>query len=316
MPRLLTYALIVLLTAATAYLGWRFHRIGAPGSAGISELTTPDRAAPPRTRKANDKRKPPVPHLVRQLTQPGKHLSEQIEAVRALPDDLDHAEFTALVDILHQTSPPKTDPGRWYTLQNEIMEVLRQPRFTREGYPGAMAGLVADRHADPVMRDYAAQHLALYLGDRADSLPEETLNNALDALLGVLSGSREAHQQVAGTTLMALCDLDTRRPGLLNTRRPVLEASIANFLAPESQASLANRIAAIQAAGRMTFTALRPEIRSLAEAETTNASLKLSSIAALGYFADPADKTFLTNLAEGSSKLRFAASTALKNFDN
>ena len=45
-------------------------------------------------------------------------------------------------------------------------------------------------------------------------------------------------------------------------------------------------------------------------------SVRLSSIAALGYFADPADKPFLTDLAKSDSRLRFAAITALKNYDN
>ncbi|MGB6222894.1 HEAT repeat domain-containing protein [Haloferula sp.] len=314
MSRLLAYALILILAGATVLLGIKVLSQGGDDIAQVPEpdRTTPDRTTPDRTMPT---RPPATPHLVRQLVDPSKHLEEQIEAVRGLPDDLTAEEFAALIAILHQPAPPKADPGRWYALQNEIMEVLRQPRFTWEGYSGALADLVADRNADPVMRDYAAQHLALYLGDRADQLPEEDSSAALDSLLGVLRGSRESHEMVSGTTLMALCDLNTRRPELLEEHRSTLGPAILALVTGERSASMSNQVAAIQAAGRMGFPETLPAIRSFASGEAPNPSVELSSIAALGYFADPEDKALLTELAEGDTRLRFAARSALKNYD-
>ncbi|MEM1085138.1 MAG: HEAT repeat domain-containing protein [Verrucomicrobiota bacterium] len=311
MKSVLVTGTIGVLAAATAFLGWKAY---GPGPSDTTSAPAVETAPRTDNNQPLNEAKAPVPHLIRELTSPGKHLSEQIEAVRNLPDDLDEAEFEALIAILHQPSPPKTDLGRWYTLQNEIMEVLREPRYRWDGYPGAMSDLVTDRHADPVMRDYAAQHLALYLGDRADRLESETTSAALDAFVDVISGSREAHEQVAGTTLMALCDLNSRRPEILEDHRAALESAIEGLMSPDAGASLSNQIAAIQSAGRLDFPSLRPNIRSLAGSEAANASLRLSSIAALGYFADPSDRAFLTDLAEGESRLRYAARTALKNF--
>ena len=42
--------------------------------------------------------------------------------------------------------------------------------------------------------------------------------------------------------------------------------------------------------------------------------MRLSSIAALGYYALPQDLAFLEQLAKGQTRFRFAAQTALKNF--
>lgn len=313
MNRLSLYALILLLLGATVFLGIEVYgnKDGREEESSSSEQGRGERTRPSPKAASH---KPPVPHLVRQLADPSKHLSEQIEAVRGLPDDLTPEEYTALLDIIHQASPPNLDSGRWYTLQNEIMEVLRQPRFEWDGYTGAMAGLVSDRNADPVMRDYAAQHLALHLGERGDELPRERIDQGMNAFLGVLKGGREAHEQVAGTTLMALCDLNTRRPDLIEPHRAALGETIVALVSGERSASMSNQVAAIQAAGRMNFPETLPDIRRFASGGAPNPSVELSSIAALGYFADPVDKSFLVELAQGSGRLRFAAQTALRNF--
>jgi len=253
-------------------------------------------------------------YVVRQLIDASKHLSEQIEAIRSLPADLTEEEYAALIDLLHQSSPNGVRPNTWTTLQNEIMEVLRSDRFDWKGYAPAMAEILLDKGADPIMRDYAAQHLVLYLGDHAKTLSKDQLDQSFDALLAVLQGNREARHQVIGTTLMALCNLNTRHSQLLDSHRPVLAQTIKDLLGNDKSITMSNQIAAIQAAGRLRFEETLPMIRQFAKGEAPNASARLSSIAALGYFADPTDKSFLENLANSQSKLRFAAKTALKKY--
>ncbi|GHC40170.1 HEAT repeat domain-containing protein [Roseibacillus persicicus] len=256
----------------------------------------------------------PTPHLVRQLLRNELLLEEQIEAVRALPSDLSPEEFDSLFQIIKEPAPATVNAARWYTLQNEIMEVLRDSRFHWSQYPVEMAALMADRNVDPVVRDYSAQHLALYLGDRSHEVEQTVIDPVMESYLALLQGEREAFEQVTGTAMMALCDLSSKRPELVEPYRDSLEAIFLSIASQERPATLANQISAIQASGRMGFVSLLPVVRELAKDPSSNPSIQLSSVAALGYFADSADKPFLLELAQSSQRVRFAAAAALKNY--
>jgi len=172
---------LCLLLAMIAGLLWHGLEEGTHGNQESHVTTKSGRDATGRKNKSSR-----TPYLVRQLIDPSKHLEEQIEGVRALPSDLTEEEFISLIDILRDPVPAGMKPGRWSTLQNEIMEVLRDSRFREQDYAPAIAGLVKDRNLEPVMRDYAAQHLALYLADPA--VPLETFEEGMAAFLFVLEG--------------------------------------------------------------------------------------------------------------------------------
>lgn len=256
-----------------------------------------------------------VPHMVRQLVDPSLHFEEQIQAVRQLPDELTEGEFEALMKLLRQPNPQRVSQSRWYALQNEIMEVLGQPRFTWPRYCQHLSELLVDRHVDPVVRDYAAQHLALYLArPRIDG---EEFDRGMSAFLQVFQGEREAYEQVTGTSLLALSDLSNRcdqenlQPFLSHLNEAVQE-----LVSGDRLSSLSNQVSAIQAAGRMGFSDCLPAIRKLAANSESHSSLRLSAIAALGYFASSEDHTLLEDIAQSSSSLRFAARTALSRLPN
>ena len=255
-----------------------------------------------------------TPYLVNTLIDPSLHLDEQIEAIRALPTDLTDGEFQALIALLKDDVPSTMNESVWSTLQNEIMEVLRHRRFNLSQYPQAIAGILSDREASPIMRDYAAQHLSLYLSDRASSLEETVIHSSLNSLLTVLNGSREAEQQVTGTTLMALCDLNEKQSQLLQSHRPAIDQAVLKLLDFNHPVTFSNRISALQAAGRLKVTEALPQVRQMATSEEIKHSYRLSAIAALGYYAEAEDQSFLEEVAQGDSKFRFAAQTALKNF--
>ena len=255
-----------------------------------------------------------VPAIVRRLADPSLHLDERIEAVRGLPTDLSDSETAALVAIFHQGTPGDTSASKWYVLVNELMEVMRQPRYEWDGFGEAMEDLMGDRHLDPVVRDYAAQHLAHWLGDTRNPTPSgEQWARSMNSYLAVLGGEREAFEPVVGTSLMALSELhENRGPESLEPIREELGVLITGYVTGKRPASVANRISAIQAAGRTSMTGALPEIRELARNPDANPSLRLSSVAALGYFRDPSDKPFLEDLAASDDRLRFAAREALK----
>jgi hypothetical protein len=259
-------------------------------------------------------RRSAVPAMVKNLVDPARHLDERIEAIRSLPTDLSQAETAAVVEIFYQGTPDSTSAGKWYVLVNELMEVLRQPRHEWSGFGSTMEDLMKDRHLDPVVRDYAAQHLAHWLGDsRISAVTDEVWAQAMATYLTVLGGEREAFEPVVGTSLMALSELyEKRGPESFAPIRNQFAPLLSDYITGKRPASMANRISAIQAAGRISMSEALPQVRELARNPESNPSLRLSSVAALGYFKDPADKPFLEELASSDDRLRFAAREALK----
>jgi hypothetical protein len=311
MKRITINVLAILLLALGIWLG---IRLLSPPPEPTHTENAPSRSRPPARSAARPPS--PAPILIRKLSDPSLHDAERISAIRDLPSDLSNEENQALIDLLRQPAPAGIGISDWYMVLNEIMEVLRQPRFVWPGYGEAMAGLTTDRHVDPVVRDYSAQHLALYLADQAQTRQAASFRPGMDAFMSVLRGEREAHEEVTGTILMALCDLKSKRPAEdFAAYDQAIALVVTDFVTGTRPASRSNRISAIQAAGRMGYREALPTIREFARDGAPDPSLRLSSIAALGYFHDPADRQFLQQLAGSDDSLRFAAAEALKNFN-
>jgi hypothetical protein len=313
MKRPVINILAILLLSVGVWIGVRSL---SPPPAAVEGDRAPTPARTQASARAAAKSPSPAPILIRRLSDPALHRAERIAAIRELPSDLSSEENQALMDLLRQPAPERVGISTWYMVLNEIMEVLRQPRFDWPGYGEAMADLMTDRHVDPVVRDYSAQHLALYLGDEAETRRADSFSPGMDAFLSVLRGEREAHEEVTGTILMALCDLKSKRPAedFAAYDEPI-SLVVTDFVTGTRQASRSNRISAIQAAGRMGYREALPTIRAFARDGAPEPSLRLSSIAALGYFSDPEDRPFLQQLARSDDRLRFAATAALKNFN-
>ena len=256
----------------------------------------------------------PVPSLVRQLVDPSLHLDEQIRAVRNLPSDLSELELASLIELIRQPQPENTSLSVWSTVVNEIMNVLREPRFRWPDYGQEMAGIMIDRHVDTVTRDYAAQHLGKWLSHPRDFYPENAFDTGLDGFVQLLGGDREAQQSVMGTALLSLCDLRRNRgEEPFGNHVEALEGVIYDLAVRKRPCSLPNQLAAIQAAGRMQVESALPAIRELAHSKEANPSVRLNSVAALGYYGSNEDIAFLEELSKSKDRLRFAAQTALEN---
>lgn len=307
--QLIALASLVLVTGVALVIRDRMRDDG-----GTAVPQQPHVGKSAETREVEPARPSRMPDLIAMLADPSLHESRQIEAVRGLPGALTQGEFEELMELIRGPVPANRSAGTWHVIVNEIMNVLREPRFHLKGYGGAMAGMVADQGADPVIRDYAAQHLALSLDRVAHAPTAADFQLAMETFLTVAASGDEAFHDVTGTILMSLTAVsETLHPGDLAPYRDRLGAVIVALVSGERKASLSNQISAIQAAGRLGFPEALPAIRSYAAGNAPNPSIRLSSVAALGYFADPADRPFLQQLAASDDKLRFAAQTALKN---
>jgi hypothetical protein len=169
-----------------------------------------------------------------------------------------------------------------------------------------------------MVRDYAIQHLAQWIAPAGGDITPGEENPgqarlALDAIAAAAADPALAGSTVSGTALMALLDASSRLPATATTwdsLRPYLAEVITG------QATAANhfRISAIQAVALRGDITQLPAIRDLATRDSTDPGLRLSSIAALGLYAAPADRPFLESLAIGTTKFRHAAQSALTRY--
>jgi hypothetical protein len=304
-------ALPILIGTAVVIIDRTRHRATAPVETGPNHEASRKAVGPAREGPSR------MPELIAKLTDPAVHHSRHLESVRALPDDLSQAEFDELMAFIRGSLPEGFKLASWHVIVNEIMNELRSTRFKIGGYAYAMSGMVLDKSADPVVRDYAAQHLALCL-DRVSHNPTETeFRFIMETFLKVLTGSDEAFHGVTGTILMSITAVsETFRTEDLAPYRVRLDPAIVALVSGDTPASLSNRISAIQAAGRLGVTQALPAIRDLARGSAPSPAIRLSAVAALGYFHHPEDRDFLKDIAANDNSLRTAAESALKNYPN
>lgn len=281
-------------------------------SESASALTTAE-SVRPAARKV-------TPHLVRTLIDPTLHLEEQVEAVRSLPDDLTAEEFQGLFALFSEPVPDHLTAAHWHTLLNEAMEVLRESRFAHHSYLPSLSVVLQDIHLDPTIRDYAAQHLALHLSTPILQSNPTARKQGLEALLAAAAARRASELQVAGTSLMALCDHFENHPGDLSAHENELGDLLGSIFEGENVSERSLLTSAIQVAGRLQIATHRDLILALSKGEGPLAerfpSLQLSAISALGRYQHPEDRPHLEALASKASPLRFAARNALRSFDN
>lgn len=233
----------------------------------------------------------------------------------ASPEEIDH--FYSLLD----RQPTSGTEEAWWVTVNEIMEQLRKNGLGPERYTNALLTLIEDPAQHPVLRDYAIQHLTQWLvpATADESIPSEQnpekISQSLQSIAALIPTAAQDGSTVAGTALMALVDASSRLPETTTT--PIwnsLETFFSETIAGETTVPPHTRISVVQAAAILSREAHLPAIRSLATSEETAPSLRLSSIAALGYYAHPQDQAYLQSLSTTPHRYQQAARTALKRF--
>lgn len=112
------------------------------------------------------------------------------------PEDRD-----ALLAYLSQPQPHALKSGEWEERVNEILNLLR-------AQPGGVPGLadlmlhMAERDANPVLRMYALQHIALWIPDESIVEKREAMIQYLHQLLN------RPNDPLAGSALLFLTDLE------------------------------------------------------------------------------------------------------------
>jgi hypothetical protein len=283
----------------------------------------PERAAVPAPGPAVDAAAmapaPAKPRFVGQIEQiedPGLHWEQRIQAVRSLPGKLGDASVDRLFEFLKQ--PPASGQDNWYLVCNEIMEVMRKRNLAPGLYTRKHLELIQSPVSDPMIRDYAAQHLAQWISGIDPQAREADPDIAKEAFTGMCEEAikpANAQLTLTGTTLNALTDAVLNGGEAIRGRKDEVARLALDVLENRhAEASAVNRATALQAAARLNAPGLNEICRQLAADATVPVDVRLSSIAALGQVGGSEDLTFLRAYTQDPA-FKFAAAAAVTRLE-
>lgn len=242
----------------------------------------------------------------------------RLNLARQIDLDLTPDAIDLLFEALHKkmTGPNET----WWVVMNEIMEQMRKKGVAPERFGNELISLVEDSTQTEVARDYAVQHLSLWIAPESGNVPSETSQDvstrALESIASTITDPSIAHTSIPGTAIMALTAAASNLSP--ETMAPVwlkLDPAMTSMLKGETRVPLSTRTTIIQSVALRGSSSHLPLIQSLARDEAVNPSMRLSSIAALGIYGSENDRAYLTSLVEGQTRYRYAAQSALKKFN-
>lgn len=253
---------------------------------------------------------------IEQIEDPGLHWEQRVQAVRALPGKLGEASVDRLFEFLKQ--PPAVGQENWYLVCNEIMEVMRKRNLAPGIYTRKHLELIQSASSDPMIRDYAAQHLAQWISGidaQAREADGETAKGAFTSLCEEAAKPANAQLTLTGTTLNALTDAVLNGNEAMRGRKDeVARVALDVLQNRHAEASAVNRATALQAAARLDAPGLNEICRQLAADTTAPVDVRLSSIAALGQVGGPEDLSLLRTYAKDET-FKFAAAAAVTRLE-
>jgi hypothetical protein len=253
---------------------------------------------------------------IEQIEDPGLHWEQRVQAVRSLPGKLGDASVDRLFEFLKQ--PPAAGQENWYLVCNEIMEVMRKRNLAPGLYTRKHLELIQSGASDPMIRDYAAQHLAQWISGIDANAREANPDVAMGAfgeMCAEATKPANAQLTLTGTTLNALTDAVLNGNEAMRGRKDeVARLALEVLQNRHAEASAVNRATALQAAARLDAPVLSGICRELAADTTAPVDVRLSSIAALGQIGGPEDLALLRTYAKDET-FKFAAAAAVTRLE-
>lgn len=307
----ITIILATALLLGAAGLAW--WNPTAPEAA--SELTGPTpKTARPSAQRASLK----TPPKWASLTNHTLSTDVRLDLARSIDTDLNSTEIDLLLASFTHT-PPHHSREQWWLVLNEIMEQMRKKGVASDRLGPALTALVRDPSQPEVVRDYAVQHLSQWIAPPTPDTPSETspeaITAALQSIAATITDPSITHTSIPGTALMALTAVDLPEDTIIPVWRK-LDPSLSAILKGETYGSLATKTTIIQSAALRDSEIHLPLIQVFARDEQMNPSMRLSSIAALGIYRSETDRDYLTSMATGSTRYRYAAQSALKKLSH
>lgn len=234
--------------------------------------------------------------------------ADRVDAIRTIRTKLAETEMDAFSRYLRTPArdSQNSDGENW--LRNEMLDALVQQADLPRGLAGLLIAVYQDAAQDPVMRDYAVQHMgAAY--DHANAEEQAALQGTLWGATGETSSS------IAGTALLALLNVAESNPAIDQNRL----AATALRLAGDDQTGELARITAVQVCGRLEVPPALRVVEQLTR-QSPSTPLRIAATAALGDYAmngtgpESAEaRNLLTRVAASSDpRQAMAAESALR----
>jgi hypothetical protein len=233
----------------------------------------------------------------------GRDVSARLKAAHSLGDSLKSGEIDELCRFIK--ARPGADEKNLPALQllkNDLISALMEQKSPPAQLGDTLIQIYEDQGQDAVMRDYAIQHLAVWLGR---GVIGDTGGERVRAVLWQAAREDDA---IAGTALLGIHRLAAIEAGF--ERREIKERAVT--MAGSARCSLAARITALQVCAEENAVEALPMIRTLTQAKLPMA-LRISAVAALGQLGGEQDITLLTQMkADHDAALQTAVTAALR----
>lgn len=204
---------------------------------------------------------PPAPLPARLLPAPASTPFQPIEVPAALAELAD---------------PTRSGPLD-HALKDAAMETLHRPDVLAHDAAEGLLALYNDRTGDPVVREYALQHLRLVYERLAGEAGDPDLRKRI---LGAYEDAlRETDSSIPGTALLSLNTLADTVPADVSDE--LVRARALALLADEHACDRA-RLTACSIAARRNEPQALPLVRALASDPQASTPLRIAAIAALG----------------------------------
>ena len=183
-------------------------------------------------------------------------------------------------------------------LKNEVIRALKRQQPALEDLADALMTIFYDKQQDPVVRNYAIQHLSSWYAKLAEK------NKVLDALW---AGTTDADPSTQGSALIALKSLAQPRTNMDKRRL----GSVACGIARDGKASQVARATALQICAQLGNKEVLPTALALAH-EPAGVPLRFSALAAIGALGGSQQVPLLKSLAAADdARIQTAARAAL-----
>ena len=238
---------------------------------------------------------------------------ERLDVAHNLGEELSAVDIAALLKFVEGGVPAGCSAEQWHALFNDILNALRHQKGGSDAVPGLSAALLAiyQGEPDPVLRDYALQHLGSWLAEPGSGAGQERDPARRSEILAAIhEAARQTGEAFSGTALLALVAL-LEQPGQADGEGArVDQLVLSSALSPATSKQC--RISALQLCALRGLSTALPTIRGIAADGSADPNLRLSAIAALGRLGDDSDRPLLVSLAGARGRLAHAAEPALQ----
>lgn len=231
----------------------------------------------------------------------GLSVGERVKVVNSLGTNLSAVDSDALIRYLAAPLAPSENSSSIHWLKNEVIGQLRAQNPPLAQLPPALAALYQDAKQEPVIRDYALQHLAECRWDQ----------NALkQAQFTLVQATCETTGSFAGTALLGLVRIQKSEGGSVEESRNTALAMACN-----PKLSEISRLTALSVCGQLgEAKALPVALAAIREDQST--MIKITALGVLGKLGGKTELPFLARLeAAGESRLLPALRQARKDIE-